>query len=216
MKKLIVIFAVVMIGVSVSCGEKRAEDKSVSESAEVSTQRPVCYTEPIEIPYWFEDDTIIVKQNENSEKHIYFKLSIAAQTSIRARELVGSVLFSVFGKIFDENVYFMIENKRFKANFWYPISNIRIYNYFFSNSKDSFIPYGEIFLPIERINRDTGKMEDLCQLTLRYKMNFNYFVDNLMEAISLQAPTINEELKKLGERPLDLDKIRERLMQLGQ
>jgi hypothetical protein len=205
MKKLIIIFAVVMIGVIIACGEKKAEESYLK----------ISNLEPELLPEWYYDGEISVKQEPgDSVKFIYFKISKEMPVSENSARIAGRMANTYIRTIVADFMYNLVateivDNPEYLSpEYGKLISNIpRSFDF------HKLIPAGRIYRNIEKTN-STGEIINMHEATLRQYMVFDVFVDYFMYSLEKKLPSINEKLKEDNKLPVDKNKIREKLVQM--
>jgi len=219
MKKLIIILAVVMIGFTVSCGEKKADGAAVAEPENSGPKVAIKQFELFELPGWYYDEDIEIKKSGDEKAYIYFKLHRDALDPQTARSLADDSVRTIIAAAISQithtqmakaNKDMLNEAGEMDEYFLQPISTI-------SRGVDisGIIPGGRVIEYIQRQLPD-AEPERFYRVTDRYSMEYQTFVDRLMSEVSKQAPGINERLKEKGLQILDEVKMRENMMELAQ
>ena len=219
MKKLIIILAVVMIGFTVSCGEKKADGAAVAEPENSEPKVTIKQVEPVELPGWYYDEDIEIKKSGDEKAYIYFKLHRDAREQRTALRLAEASVISMIAEAISQithtrmakvNKDMLNEAGEMDEYFLQPISTISR-----GVNISGINPGGRVVEHLERQLPD-AEPERFYRVTVRYSMEYQTFVDRLMSEVSKQAPGINERLKEKGLQILDEVKMRENMMELAQ
>jgi hypothetical protein len=202
MKKLIIILAVVMIGFTISCGEKKAEiEKANNES--------VYLIEPMELPDWYYDEDVVIKKdNNNNLEFIYFK---ASRDALHERSAINMADFDIRGVVANSIHNIVSVEKIIATENSDEYYAMRVATISREIDTSALFPAGRIieYIVIKNPGEETLRF---YRATVRYRMLYDMFSNRIIEAVS----KTDKDLVKDGKKPIDNEIIRERLMQLGQ
>lgn len=220
MKRLVVsMMALMMVIGMVSCGEKKGE--TAPKPKKPKDKITVYQVEETTLPEWYYDDDATVKKEEGDRaSFIYFKMMREAPTGNKAAKAAkGDLKIMVAEAIKNVTSTEMIKATEGMLNdagemdeyFSETVASI-------SRNVDTggMMPAGRVVEHLaKRIPGREGDIE-FFRCTVRYKMDYQVFVDRLMGLVKKQAPRINEKLKEQGSKLLEETKMRENMEALAQ
>jgi hypothetical protein len=222
MKKFAGVIAVVIAaGMFAGCGEKKSDPSPTVQPTPQRERIQVYQVEEVTLPDWYYDEEAVVKKEAgDSVSYIYFKFERELpnrQNAIRAAEAdMQGAIANIIKNVTSTEMVKATEGMLNDAGEMDEYYSQTIASISRNVDTSGLMPAGRVVEHLARRDPSRERDETFYRATVRYKMDYQTFVDRLMGLVNKEAPRINERLKEQGQKLLEETKMRENMMELAQ